>query len=119
MLGVCLGHQAIAVAFGGKLKNLTAVHHGVAHDCTRTASESVLLKGLPESFPAGRYHSWVVDETSLPAGFLATSKDPDGVLMSMEHRTLGLCSVQFHPESILTPYGEAIMRNWVGSIVVN
>lgn len=116
ILGVCLGHQAIAEAFGGKLYNLPSVHHGVAHTCTSTDADSVLLNGLPAQFPGGRYHSWVVHEATLPSGFVVTSRDPDGFIMSMENPALNICSVQFHPESVLTPHGEQILRNWLQAI---
>ncbi|MFV0590168.1 MAG: anthranilate synthase component II [Draconibacterium sp.] len=115
MLGVCLGHQAIGEAFGGKLQNLNRVWHGVATPVKRTGKESVLFEGLPETFDVGRYHSWIVQQEGLPECFEVTSYDADGQIMSMKHREFDLQSVQFHPESVLTPLGEKMIENWLNS----
>ncbi len=114
ILGVCLGHQAIAEAFGGSLINLTSVYHGVATKMLQTENRSPLFKGLTGEFVAGRYHSWIVNEKTLPADFEITAKDENGFIMAMQHKQYDLQSVQFHPESVLTPDGELIMRNWLG-----
>lgn len=114
ILGVCLGHQAMAVAFGGKLLNMNRVIHGVATPVELTENTSVLFRGLPKRFDVGRYHSWIVDECGLPQCFLVTAYDDEGRIMSMKHKDLDVEGVQFHPESILTPLGEKMLGNWLG-----
>ncbi|MES2778698.1 MAG: aminodeoxychorismate/anthranilate synthase component II [Bacteroidota bacterium] len=111
VLGVCLGHQAIAVSFGGTLRNLSHVFHGVS-ETINILEEDILFRGLPENIKAGRYHSWVVEEP-IPKDFIVTSRDNNGLVMSMKHKYYNLRGVQFHPESILTPLGENIIRNWI------
>lgn len=113
MLGVCLGHQAIAEAFGAKLVNLPRVFHGVATAVNILNDHSVLFQGIQSPLMAGRYHSWVVDRNTLPEDFEITAEDDLGEVMAMSNEKLGLHSVQFHPESIMTPLGEQIMRNWL------
>jgi len=112
MLGVCLGHQAIAESFGGTLQNMNNVLHGIATPIT-VVSKSYLFKGIPETFEAGRYHSWIVEKESLPSVLEITSIDKEGRIMSFQHREFDIQGVQFHPESILTPLGEKILENWV------
>ncbi len=113
MLGVCLGHQAIGEAFGGKLFNMSKVLHGIATPVELTESKSVLFEGLPDSFEVGRYHSWIVQQDELPDCFQITSYDTDGFIMSMKHKEFDVEGVQFHPESVLTPLGEKILENWL------
>ena len=113
ILGVCLGHQAMAEAFGGSLINLSTVYHGVATKILQTKIKSPLFKGLGDEFLAGRYHSWIVDEKTLPADFEISALDENGFIMAMQHKKYDLQSVQFHPESVLTPDGELMMRNWI------
>jgi anthranilate synthase component 2 len=115
ILGVCLGHQAIGEAFGGKLHNMNKVLHGIATPVELTEIESVLFKGLPKTFEVGRYHSWIVEKQNLPECFEVTSYDKDGLIMSMQHKEYDVQAVQFHPESVLTPLGEQIIRNWLES----
>ena len=115
ILGVCLGHQAIGEAFGGKLHNMNKVLHGIATPVELTEIESVLFKGLPKTFEVGRYHSWIVEKQNLPECFEVTSYDKDGLIMSMQHKEYDVQAVQFHPESVLTPLGEQIIRNWLNS----
>ena len=112
ILGVCLGEQAIGEAFGGTLINLDEVFHGVQTPCRRTADD-YLFDGLPDVFPVGRYHSWVVDAASLPDCLECTAVSGEGLVMALRHRSLDLRGVQFHPESILTPDGEKIISNWL------
>ena len=112
MLGVCLGHQAIGESFGGTLQNMNNVLHGIATPIT-VVSKSYLFSGLPETFDAGRYHSWIVEKESLPSVLEITSIDIEGRIMSFQHREFDIQGVQFHPESILTPLGEKILENWV------
>jgi anthranilate synthase component 2 len=121
ILGVCLGHQAIGEAFGGKLTNLSKVYHGVATPIhiipqrpRNTKTNADLFNGLTDGFMAGRYHSWVIDPESFPKVLEVTARDNNGHIMALRHRTLDILGVQFHPESVLTPDGELIMRNWLG-----
>lgn len=115
MFGVCLGMQALAVASGAKLKNLKHVLHGV-QGLAHRENESILLNRLPQKFNVAHYHSWVVDEASLNTEWVVTSRSNENELLSIEHRTLPLLAVQFHPESILTPEGKEIVKNWLNSL---
>jgi anthranilate synthase component 2 len=112
ILGVCLGHQAIGQAFGGKLINLSTVYHGVATPVTLTTHDS-LFKGLPDEFEVGRYHSWVISEEGFPAELKITARDANNYIMALRHTKYDVQGVQFHPESVLTPRGEDILRNWL------
>jgi anthranilate synthase component 2 len=130
ILGVCLGHQAIGEAFGGKLENLSSVYHGVATPVTfleRTIenrsedatfskphdARSALFADLPETIAVGRYHSWVVADEAFPDVLEITARDDKGYIMALQHKTYDVQGVQFHPESVLTPQGEIILRNWL------
>lgn len=113
ILGVCLGHQAIGQAFGGQLTNLSSVFHGVATSCQLLTDKSQLFQGLPQSLEIGRYHSWVVSKDGLPEDLEITAEDDNGFIMAMQHKKYDVQGVQFHPESVLTPSGEAILRNWL------
>jgi anthranilate synthase component 2 len=113
ILGVCLGHQALAEYFGADLVNLPVVHHGVSH--TISHQDSRLFKGLPSPLEVGRYHSWAVGEEAFPSVLKVTARDQEGVIMALEHQNLDICGVQFHPESVLTPQGKAILSNWLFS----
>lgn len=113
ILGVCLGHQAIAEVFGGSLLNLNEVYHGVATSATITNSEDALFKGLPDKIEVGRYHSWVVNPNDLPEVLEITSTDNEGNIMSMRHKQFDITGIQFHPESVLTPHGKEMVKNWV------
>lgn len=114
ILGVCLGHQAIAEAFGAHLENLTSVFHGVQTP-VRLCSDDTLFDGLPAEFPVGRYHSWVVSRHDLPACLEVTAESPEGQIMALRHRNFDIRGIQFHPESVLTPDGSTILRNWLHS----
>ncbi len=115
ILGVCLGHQAIGQAFGGSLVNLTTVYHGVAMPIKIMENEtkSALFVELQDGMMVGRYHSWVVSAENFPGELEITATDENGLIMAMQHKTMDIQAVQFHPESILTPDGEKIMRNWL------
>ncbi|KAA2241763.1 aminodeoxychorismate/anthranilate synthase component II [Chitinophaga agrisoli] len=113
IFGVCLGQQAIGQAFGGDLINLTEVYHGVATPVNIVSREGRLFNGLPDQLEVGRYHSWVVDEKSLPASLTVTARDEHGYIMGLQHQQYDVSGVQFHPESVLTPEGEKILRNWL------
>lgn len=114
MLGVCLGHQAIGEVFGGKLVNLSTVYHGVATAVTQVnKNRSPLFAGMPDVFDAGRYHSWIIAEEGFPAELEITARDENNYIMALQHKKYDLQGVQFHPESVLTPLGETILRNWL------
>ncbi|MEJ0106858.1 MAG: aminodeoxychorismate/anthranilate synthase component II [Bacteroidota bacterium] len=152
ILGVCLGHQAIGEAFGGKLINLSTVYHGVATEIRVLSRESGagsqesgggslesgvsslefggdskeddspftihhsrhnLFKGLPGKLEVGRYHSWIVSDENFPNELEVTARDENNYIMGLQHKKYDVQGVQFHPESVLTPKGEEIMRNWL------
>jgi anthranilate synthase component 2 len=147
ILGVCLGHQAIGQAFGGKLVNLSTVYHGVAtpvqlvnresgnvnretgsgkrktgnaksqtavvDEVTPSPRTNSLFEGMPDEFEVGRYHSWVISEEGFPAELEITARDANNFIMALQHIRYDVQGVQFHPESVLTPKGEDIMRNWL------
>ena len=117
ILGVCLGHQAIGEAFGGSLINLSTVYHGVATPVKvlrkEIAAANAVFTGLPTELEVGRYHSWIVSAEGLPAELEVTAEDENGYIMALQHRTYDVQGVQFHPESVLTPLGEKMLRNWL------
>jgi anthranilate synthase component 2 len=113
ILGVCLGHQAIGEAFGGTLTNLSKVYHGVATPIKITNTTSQILRGLPETIEVGRYHSWIISNENFPEELEVTATDDNGYIMALQHKTYDVQGVQFHPESVLTPDGEIILRNWL------
>ena len=113
ILGVCLGHQAIAEAFGGTLLNLPEPVHGVATKIKVTSKNESLFRGIPNEFQACRYHSWVVVPTSMPNELEVTALDANGQIMALRHINYNVRGVQFHPESILTEHGETMMRSWL------
>lgn len=117
ILGVCLGHQAIGEAFGGKLINLSTVYHGVAlpvHIATDNGGKrSELFEGLNDTIDVGRYHSWVVADENFPAELEVTARDDNNFIMALQHKKYDVQGVQFHPESVLTPNGETILTNWL------
>lgn len=113
IFGVCLGQQAIAEAFGGKLQNLNSVFHGVASEIIISNPKHYIFEGLPDKIAGGRYHSWIVENQSLPDCFKVEAVDYDGQIMALSHREFDICSVQFHPESVLTPLGIKIIENWL------
>jgi len=117
ILGVCLGHQAIGEAFGGSLINLSTVYHGVSTPVKIVKHEAKhdLFAGLPEEIEVGRYHSWIISEENFPKELDVTAKDENGYIMALQHKTYDVQGVQFHPESVLTPDGETILRNWLKS----
>lgn len=112
VLGVCLGHQAICEVYGGQIVHGKLPVHGKASDI-HVANGSPIFKGLPPLITGARYHSLIADRDSLPDDILVIAEDSDGVVMAIKHRQHELFGVQFHPESILTPDGSAILRNFV------
>ena len=115
MLGVCLGHQAIGEVFGARLENLTDVYHGVALEGTQFGKDYI-FRGLPDRIMMGRYHSWVVSRENFPACLEITAISDEGRIMALRHREYDIHGIQFHPESVLTPDGETIVRNWLNII---
>ncbi|WP_291129533.1 anthranilate synthase component II [Flavobacterium sp. UBA7682] len=113
ILGVCLGQQAIGEVFGGSLTNLDKVYHGVATKVNQTVTDESLFNDLPAEFEVGRYHSWVVNTNDFPEVLEITSTDDNGEIMSLRHKTFDVKGVQFHPESVLTPHGKTILKNWL------
>ncbi|MBA4166676.1 MAG: aminodeoxychorismate/anthranilate synthase component II [Chitinophagaceae bacterium] len=113
ILGVCLGHQAIGEAFGGELINLSKVYHGVATNCIIKNGQFPLFEGLDTQIEIGRYHSWIVSKDNFPDELEITAEDENGYIMGLQHKKYDIQGVQFHPESVLTPKGEALMRNWL------
>ncbi|MBS9773886.1 MAG: aminodeoxychorismate/anthranilate synthase component II [Tenacibaculum sp.] len=116
ILGVCLGLQAIVEVFGGKLKNLDEVFHGVASTVNVMNTDSVLFKDISEKFEVGRYHSWVASKNNFPKDLEVTCEDKFGNIMAIKHKKHKIEAVQFHPESILTPFGKKMMANFINSI---
>lgn len=113
IMGVCLGQQAIAEAFGGSLLNLGRPMHGIATPVTVLDESELLFRDCPMQVEVGRYHSWVVNPADLPSVLHVTAIDGDQQIMALRHREYDVCGVQFHPESVLTPNGKQIMKNWL------
>lgn len=112
ILGVCLGHQAIAEAYGGSLYNLSLVYHGIATPIHQTEHRDSLFEQIPPTFQAGRYHSWAVRPENLPDCLTVTAIDDQGAIMAIAHNSHDVRGVQFHPESIMTEFGKQIIRNF-------
>ncbi|PKA99369.1 anthranilate synthase component 2 [Flavobacteriaceae bacterium MAR_2009_75] len=113
IFGVCLGQQAVGEVFGASLINLDEVYHGISTKI-KLIKEDVIFNGIPKEIEVGRYHSWVVNP-DLPDVLEATSVDENGQIMSLRHKTYDVCAVQFHPESVLTPEGKTMLKNWLAS----
>ncbi len=111
IFGVCLGQQAIGEVFGGSLVNLDQVYHGIA-TTIKITKDDYIFKGIPKEIAVGRYHSWVV-HPDLPETLEATSFDENGQVMSLRHKEYDVRAVQFHPESVLTPHGKQMLKNWL------
>jgi anthranilate synthase component 2 len=112
ILGVCLGHQAIAEVFGAKLINLSDVFHGVATVGTQLGND-IVFSGLPMSIVMGRYHSWVVSRDNFPECLEITAESEGGHIMALRHKEYDIHGIQFHPESVLTPDGRKMINNWL------
>jgi anthranilate synthase component 2 len=119
IFGVCLGHQAIGEAFGGQLTNLTKVYHGIASpitmvkDLENSSFHNDWFTDLDQTQTVGRYHSWVVKDEGFPEELEITSREENQLIMSLRHKKFDVQGVQFHPESVLTPNGESMIRNWL------
>jgi para-aminobenzoate synthetase component 2 len=111
ILGVCLGHQAIAVAYGGSVVRAPELLHGKVSEVSHDGAG--VLHGLPNPFIATRYHSLAIDPESLPAQLEVTARTSSGVVMGLRHRDLAVEGVQFHPESVLTEGGHRLLANWL------
>ena len=112
IFGVCLGHQAIGEVFGAQLINLSDVFHGVATEGTQFGNDAVFA-GLPRRITMGRYHSWVVSKDNFPGCLEITAESDEGQIMALRHKEFDIHGIQFHPESVLTPDGRQILRNWI------
>lgn len=112
VLGICLGHQAIGEAFGGRIIHARELVHGKASDI-ELDKECVIFKGLPEKIRGGRYHSLVVERKNLPPELVITAQTKDGEIMGLKHRQHHIYGIQFHPESVLTPHGKIILQNFL------
>lgn len=118
ILGVCLGHQAIGEVFGGKLQNLSTVYHGIQSPALIMQNAGgqpldYIFDGLPSHIPVGRYHSWVVSSEDFPDSLVVTAVDEEGHIMALRHKEFDIHGIQFHPESVLTPDGRQIIKNWL------
>ncbi|MHB1107184.1 MAG: anthranilate synthase component II [Lutibacter sp.] len=113
IFGVCLGLQAITEVFGGSLENLENVFHGVATTMKVISPDATIYKNIPAEFEAARYHSWIASLSDFPEELEITAVDEFGSVMSLQHKKYNICAVQYHPESILTPIGEQIVRNFI------
>jgi anthranilate synthase component 2 len=114
ILGICLGLQAIGEVFGGTLINLEKVYHGVATKI-KIIEEDSIFKNMPDQIEVGRYHSWVISNDNFPPNLIITSVDENKQIMSVKHSLFDVRGVQFHPESILTPFGKKILKNWLSN----
>ena len=114
MLGICLGHQGIAEAFGSELYNMPLVLHGYADTVYLEENAGPLFEGLPKSFGVCRYHSWAVNAQALNGDLQVTARDLKGEIMGLRHKTYDVHGLQFRPESILTEHGKQIIQNWLG-----
>lgn len=114
ILGICLGQQAIAEVYGGKLFNLSRPVHGTATPLKVLKQEEVLFSGLPLRFTIGRYHSWAVAQEEFPDVLEITAVDEEGVIMALSHKTYDVKGLQFHPESVLSEHGKKMIANWLG-----
>jgi len=113
IFGVCLGLQAIGEVFGGKLKNLSKVFHGMKTIMTQAGIPDPIFHEIEPTFYAGRYHSWVIDKDTCPPELLITAVDEEGEIMAARHHTFQIYGVQFHPESIMTPDGKKMLTNFL------
>jgi anthranilate synthase component 2 len=115
ILGICLGHQALIELFGGKILNLDKVYHGVATDM-HVEKATPIFQNIPQEFQAGRYHSWCADEASFPDKLIVNCRDTNGQIMGFQHNTKPIYGLQFHPESIMTPDGKTMLRNFMQTL---
>ena len=113
IFGVCLGLQAITEVFGGTIRNMDEVYHGVATSMRVTQPEATIFKDIPETFLAARYHSWIAANENFPSVLAVTAIDEEGGIQAIQHTEFPISAVQFHPESILTAVGEQMVTNFI------
>lgn len=116
ILGVCLGYEAIGLAFGGKLYNLGQVFHGVSKSSQILETGHYLFQGISSPFISGLYHSWTLEENQFPESLQILAKSDDDVIMVLGHANFNVVGVQFHPESIMTPDGHQLVLNWLNKV---
>lgn len=115
VLGVCLGHQAIVTAFGGKLKNLKQVWHGITRKTVITDNSERMFRDIPRVIETGHYHSWVAEKETLPGCLRITAEDENGVILAVSHKEYNIKGLQFHPESVMTATGKKQLQNWLSA----
>ena len=115
ILGICLGHQAIATVFGGSLFNLNEVSHGKVGVMTVLDRNNPLFINIPDTFSAGLYHSWAVSKNHLPSCLIPIAESETNTIMGIRHHAYNVYGLQFHPESVMTPLGKSILLNWLNS----
>lgn len=115
ILGVCLGHQAIGEVFGAKLENLSEVFHGVATEGSQLGNDYI-FEGLPNRIIMGRYHSWIVSKEDFPSCLEITAESDEDQIMALRHKKYDIHGIQFHPESVLTPEGKKIIKNYINHL---
>lgn len=113
IFGVCLGHQAMGMVFGAKLKQMAHPMHGQKEVIQVVKPASKIFNGLPETFQTGHYHSWIIDNSDFPSELRVTARDNHGNIMAIEHKNFDIYGLQFHPESIMTEYGRQMILNWL------
>lgn len=113
ILGVCLGHEAIALAFGGEIYSSGKVFHGYSKKTEITDQGNYIFKDIPEKFEAGCYHSWILNKETFPKELKITAVAEDGVIMALSHKKYNVVGFQYHPESIMTKYGNQMILNWL------
>ncbi|GCC49951.1 type 1 glutamine amidotransferase [Chryseotalea sanaruensis] len=113
ILGVCLGHQGIAEVFGASLFNIPKVLHGVTSVSTITDKDDYLFKDFDNTFQSTHYHSWAVKPETIPSSMKVSAVNPEGLIMALYHTQFDVRGVQFHPESIMTPEGPRMIKNWL------
>lgn len=114
ILGICLGHQAIGQVFGGKLLNIQPVMHGIQSEAS--LESHYLFEGVEKEIKIGRYHSWVIGEADFPSELEVLARSSDGQIMACTHKKYDVCGLQFHPESVMTPEGRKMLRNWIEGV---
>jgi anthranilate synthase component 2 len=115
ILGICLGHQAIAEYYGAKLINMSKVFHGIKSEINIIETSDYLYNGIPNTISGGLYHSWGVSTEGLPECLEITALSDEGIIMGLSHKIYDIKGLQFHPESIMTKYGAAIIKNWLNN----